>query len=364
MSRTRGVASRRSTADRKPPLHILLPPRAQVASSALEDVARAMELATPAFPGAFLPLAGGAAFVRSLALVGRNSLLNGTIMRHLGAAENFADVRAKLEVQGRLLALVSLPLGLLLFRATAAAAGADVDGAGVGAEHVSALPVLAAYAGVFAGHNFTCWGAARALELPTLNRRRLALCAEAFVRARREGAGANGDAACVPTPAEVAELEGVYASRLPEGAVQIGAPLHVLAVGHAELSALAEACLASASDPTADPDGGDAADGTAEVPYIVGWDRSRGGAVGVCLPPECSPRFAREAALAAAELRASSGPSAPQAMEAGGAAVGEAVARAAAAEPAFAAALRKAGWRVEAVQLGGAPRAAVTLAEV
>ena len=206
------------------------PKRYWALSSALEDLARALELLTPAFPAYFLPLAGGAAFVRSLALVGRNSLLNGTIMRHLGAAENFADVRAKLEVQGRLLTLLSLPIGLLLFRAAASAAGADVGGTLVGVggdiapEHASALPVLLAYASVFCVHNLCCWRAAVALELPTLNRRRLGFCAQQYI--------ARGD---VPTPAEAAAAEGVYADRLPEGAVQIGAPLSAVAFGRDEV---------------------------------------------------------------------------------------------------------------------------------
>ena len=133
-------------------------------TSGLEDVARAIELSTPLFPAAFLPLAAAGecrcgtpakarradraapgTFVRAGSLVGRNSLVNGTIMRHLGTRENFSDVRAKLEASGRILALVSLPLGIGIFKL----AGPD------------APSLLALYASIFAGHNFACYKAAQ-----------------------------------------------------------------------------------------------------------------------------------------------------------------------------------------------------------
>ena len=85
----------------------------------LEDVARVLELVTPAAPALFLPLAASATFVRSAALTGRGSLMNGTFMQHLGRNQNLGDVRAKLEVQGRWLALAALPAGIGIFRAVA-----------------------------------------------------------------------------------------------------------------------------------------------------------------------------------------------------------------------------------------------------
>ena len=51
-------------------------------ANSLEDVSRAMELLTPLFPSHFLLIAGTATFVRSAALTGRSSLINGTFMTH------------------------------------------------------------------------------------------------------------------------------------------------------------------------------------------------------------------------------------------------------------------------------------------
>lgn len=81
--------------------------------------------------------------------MGRNSLVNGTIMRHLGTRENFSDVRAKLEASGRILALVSLPLGIWIFKL----AGPD------------APSLLGLYASIFALHNFACYKAAQQVSV-------------------------------------------------------------------------------------------------------------------------------------------------------------------------------------------------------
>jgi hypothetical protein len=54
---------------------------------------------------------------------GRGSLMNGTFMQHLGRNQNLGDVRAKLEVQGRWLALVALPVGIGIFRSVSAGGG-------------------------------------------------------------------------------------------------------------------------------------------------------------------------------------------------------------------------------------------------
>ena len=66
---------------------------------------------------AFLLIAGTATFVRSAALTGRSSLINGTFMTHFSRNENAGDIRTKLEVQGRWLQIAALPVGIALFRA-------------------------------------------------------------------------------------------------------------------------------------------------------------------------------------------------------------------------------------------------------
>jgi hypothetical protein len=75
------------------------PKRWWAVTNSLEDVARVLELVTPAYPALFLPLAASATFVRAGALTGRGSLINGTFMQHLGRNQNFGDVRAKMEAR-------------------------------------------------------------------------------------------------------------------------------------------------------------------------------------------------------------------------------------------------------------------------
>ena len=155
------------------------PKRWWAATNALEDAARAIELATPGVPGgAFLPLAASATFVRSAALTGRGSLMNGTFMQHLSRNENLGDVRAKLEVQGRWLALVALPVGIGIFRSVSSAfddrPGGTLDGYAA---------TLGAYGAVIFGHTFCCWKAADVLRFDTLNRARLCKMTRAFVDA-------------------------------------------------------------------------------------------------------------------------------------------------------------------------------------
>ena len=58
--------------------------------------------------------------------------MNGTFMQHLGRNQNLGDVRAKLEVQGRWLALAALPVGIGIFRYVSTAFGADDGGGGSG----------------------------------------------------------------------------------------------------------------------------------------------------------------------------------------------------------------------------------------
>ena len=139
-----------------------------------------IELVTPAAPGLFLPLAATATFVRTAALTGRGSLVNGSLMQHFARNENTADVRARLEVQGRWLALVALPVGIGIFRTVSQTFAtdpeepwSDVDGAG------------AFYGGVVCAHLVCIWNAASFCGSRRSTARRL--CAR---RAFRRGADA------------------------------------------------------------------------------------------------------------------------------------------------------------------------------
>ena len=60
------------------------PKRWWVVTSALEDLARLVEVLLPLQPQFFLPAAALANAIRSGSLVGRNSLVNGTFIRHFG----------------------------------------------------------------------------------------------------------------------------------------------------------------------------------------------------------------------------------------------------------------------------------------
>jgi hypothetical protein len=129
----------------------------------LEDVARVLELVTPAAPGLFLPLAASATFVRSAALTGRGSLINGTFMQHLGRNQNLGDVRAKLEVQGRWLALVALPVGIGIFRYVSSAFGMEdaAGGGGLAGNLARYSGTIGAYSTIVGGHAVCCWKAAQ-----------------------------------------------------------------------------------------------------------------------------------------------------------------------------------------------------------
>ena len=195
------------------------PKRQWVVSSAIEDVAGTIELLLPLHPQWFLPAAAAARALRSGALVGRNSLVNGTIMRHFGLQENFSDVRAKLEAQGRSLALISLPLAIALFRFAQQTLGPLSDPANPGAASAASLAsVLALYAAIIGAHNVACYKAADALAFRTLNRRRLLIVAGRFVRGEAVG-----------TPAEVAKEEGIFVPRRDAQGPVLGATLEDLA---------------------------------------------------------------------------------------------------------------------------------------
>ena len=142
---------------------------------AFEDVARVIELVTPAAPGLFLPLAATATFVRTAALTGRGSLVNGSLMQHFARNENTADVRARLEVQGRWLALVALPVGIGIFRTVSQTFATDPE-----EPWRDVAVAVAFYGGVVCAHLVCIWNAARVLRFETLNRARLVRQARAF----------------------------------------------------------------------------------------------------------------------------------------------------------------------------------------
>ena len=145
-------------------------------------------------------MAASAVFVRSAALTGRGSLLNGTFMQHFGRNNNLGDIRAKLEVQGRWLALIALPTDSGVSARERAAADFVDDG-----DELSAFVAASAIYGVVIGvHVFACWQAAKSLRFDSLNRFRLLTLAEMFV--------ANEDEE-LPDCVVVGDIEGVYKPR-------------------------------------------------------------------------------------------------------------------------------------------------------
>ena len=334
----------------------------------LEDVARALELVTPAAPALFLPLAASATFVRSAALTGRGSLMNGTFMQHLGRNQNLGDVRAKLEVQGRWLALAALPAGIGIFRAVA---GSFDDAELTGAARYSAA--VAAYGSVVAGHAVCCWKAASVLRFDTLNRARVLNAARRFLREDAEG---------VPTPEAAGAAEGVYRARTTPGTPTLGASLPDAARDWTHLETLLALGAAGAGretgvetgvetgagsnpratllDPTLDSPGSIAA---SRRRFVLGWDARRD-APAALLDARATPDDVIAAALAAvhaAETRNSrnrgggtAGVTSVGEMDAATAEAAYAYADRRAGE--FAEAMRAAGWRTDFVQMGTAPK--------
>jgi hypothetical protein len=208
------------------------PKRWWVVTSAMEDVARLIEICLPLLPIAlqakwFLPGAGMATFVRSGALVGRNSLVNGTLIKHFGEGrDNLSDIRAKLEAQGRILKLASLPVGITLFRWTqglglTGGQGEHEQGLGLGlgsfaSSHFSPAGLvlsLAVYSFIFGIHNFCCYRAAKSLSFTNLSAFRTVIVAKQFLQDS------------VQSPEQVALVEGVYTPRqstAEEGATIVG----------------------------------------------------------------------------------------------------------------------------------------------
>ena len=174
------------------------------AANSLEDVSRAMELLTPLFPSHFLLIAGTATFVRSAALTGRSSLINGTFMTHFSRNENAGDIRTKLEVQGRWLQIAALPVGIALFRAVTNGLELDFATNSLGEEVKGVTAGIATYGSMLFAHSFCCFMAAKSLNFETLSRKRVLIQAKAFVES-------NGES--VLSVEEVSDIEGVWCSK-------------------------------------------------------------------------------------------------------------------------------------------------------
>lgn len=328
------------------------PKRWWACTNALEDVARAIELVTPAFPALFLPLAASATFVRSAALTGRGSLMNGTFMQHLSRNENLGDVRAKLEVQGRWLALVALPVGIGIFRSVSSAFDAD---AGDGAYRYAAT--LGAYGAVITGHTFCCWKAASVLRFDTLNRARLCRMTRAFVDAENESyrdeSKKNDDAVGVETLDALVALpgvdaagaeEGVYRARFAADAPTLGASLPECARDWEDLEGLMTLSLGTYRGTSG------------SRKYVLGWDANRD-APSALLDADAKPRDVLAAALAATKASVDTKASSTRSRSRLCPAVAEAAyAYADARFVKFEESMRAAGWRVDFVQMGTAPK--------
>lgn len=322
------------------------PKRWWACTNALEDVARAIELVTPAFPALFLPLAASATFVRSAALTGRGSLMNGTFMQHLSRNENLGDVRAKLEVQGRWLALVALPVGIGIFRSVSSAFDAD---AGDGAYRYAAT--LGAYGAVITGHTFCCWKAASVLRFDTLNRARLCRMTRAFVDAENESSRdewkKNDDAlVALPGVDAAGAEEGVYRARFAADAPTLGASLPECARDWEDLEGLMTLSLGTYRGTSG------------SRKYVLGWDANRD-APSALLDADAKPRDVLAAALAATKASVDTKASSTRILR--GSRLCPAVAEAAYAYAdarfvKFEESMRAAGWRVDFVQMGTAPK--------
>ena len=307
------------------------PKRWWMVSNTLEDVARVIELVTPAAPGLFLPLAATATFVRSAALTGRGSLVNGSFMQHFARNENNGDIRARMEVQGRWLALVALPVGIGIFRTVSQSFANDPD------EPFRDVAIAAGlYGSVVFAHLVCIWNAANVLRYETLNRARLVKEASAF---------RDGGAESVSHFEKAGEEEGVYKRRFQPGDPILGASLPDAARDWAHLETLVKhgsvRMKHGDGDKSEGPSGGRR--------FALGWN-SEGKCPAVLLDPAASPRDVIAAALA--------GVHASKEMEDGDDAEGyeRAYAFGDANADEFERAMSRKGWRTDFVQLGSAPR--------
>jgi hypothetical protein len=191
------------------------------ATNSLEDVSRAMELITPLFPSHFLLIAGTATFVRSAALTGRSSLVNGTFMTHFARNENAGDIRTKLEVQGRWLQIAALPVGIGIFRAVtnsldfvaSSSSSSSMTMTGGGDDIMKGISLgIITYGSMLLSHSLCCYMAAKSLKFETLSRRRLLIQAKHFVFENNNNNNNNNNNR-VLTVDEVSEIEGVWRSK-------------------------------------------------------------------------------------------------------------------------------------------------------
>ena len=292
--------------------------------------------------------------------------MNGTFMQHLSRNENLGDVRAKLEVQGRWLALVALPVGIGIFRSVSSAFDAD---AGDGAYRYAAT--LGAYGAVIFGHTFCCWKAAHVLRFDTLNRARVCVLTRAFVDAERgcsSGDAARDAAADAAVADAVADLssalvalpgveragaaEGVYCARFAADAPTLGASLPECARDWDDLEALLRLGEKGAGRESA------------RRRYMLGWDAARD-APSALLDADAAPRDVLAAALAATKAAVDSKRETSEGNRNRGnrgtrrlepAVAESAYAYADARFVKFEESARAAGWRVDFVQMGTAPK--------
>jgi hypothetical protein len=268
-----------------------------------------------------------------------------------------------LEVQGRWLALVALPVGIAIFRGVSGAFGADAAAmAAEGGE--TAMSELTRYGGVFgaygavlSSHLFCCWKAADVLRFDALNRHRLTRAAEEYVRGGREAVLSVEDAG---------EREGVYRARVTASTPTLGASVEDAARDWDDLLRFAKASEANAprlggaramnddDDEDEDDDDDDARGvGVLRRRFVIGWDARRR-VPAVMLDAAATPRDIIEAALAAA--RAGAATTAATDAAATDAAAAEAYRYADENVDAFSDAMEEKGWKIDFVQMGSAPR--------
>ena len=312
------------------------PKRWWMVSNAFEDVARVIELVTPAAPALFLPLAATATFVRTAALTGRGSLVNGSLMQHFARNENTADVRARLEVQGRWLALVALPVGIGIFRTVSQSFASDPE------EPARDVAIaVALYGGVVCAHLVCIWNAAKVLRFETLNRARLVRQARAF---------RDGGAAAIADYNAAGDEEGVFRARFSPGDPVLGASLPDAARDWAHLERLVGHARDGFISPMELPPGRSSGRTDVGRRFALGWNERDGGCPAVLLDADATARDVFAAALAG--VHASRGVRGGDDAEGFGRAYAWGDARV----DEFIVAMAAKGWRVDFVQLGTAPR--------
>lgn len=158
-----------------------------VAASGKLSAAMALEIATAAAPGWFLPLAAAANAVKGLAWMAGGSARSAFNVA-FAADRNIADVTAKATSQTICSSLIGTAAGM----AVAAGVGQSVPAA------------FGCYAALAAVHLATAAASAAAVPLATLNPSRLSLLASLVVQQLENG---TAEGFRLPTPAEAAPLD-------------------------------------------------------------------------------------------------------------------------------------------------------------